>query len=40
MEIQPVSIENLHNLIELVLELWPGSDFEEESENYKAAINS
>lgn len=40
MQIQQLSKENLQYLIELVLELWPDCDFNEEYEVYKNIITS
>jgi aminoglycoside 6'-N-acetyltransferase I len=40
MEIEQLSIDNLKQLTELVLELWVDCDFDEEFENYKKILGS
>ena len=40
MEIEQLSEKNLKNLIDLVLELWPGCEFDEEFISYQDIINS
>lgn len=40
MKIEPLTIHNLRQLSELVMELWEDCEIEEEFENYKKVINS
>jgi aminoglycoside 6'-N-acetyltransferase I len=40
MEIEQLSIDNIKQLTELVLELWDGCEFDEEFENYKRILGS